>query len=282
MGPRKVSVIAQLAVVLSFFSAASMAQWQRGRGWDRGQPDRSEYPVWDIPDNFRHDVFTFVRVEYDSWSGGGFRGGRGGNRWRNDYPHSDWNFSYRLQELTSLEVDPDGKVLRLTDPAIFDYPFLYMNGVGGLRFREEEVNALRRYLRNGGFLMVDDFWGDYKWNNVSEQMARVFPGQRPRELPLSHEIFHIVYDLKKKPQVPSIRHWRSGRTYEDHGPGSADGPHFRGIIDENGRLVALLCHNNDVGDGWEREGEDREYFLQCSEKWSYPLGINIITYVMTH
>ena len=77
MGPRKVSVIAQLAVVLSFFSAASMAQWQRGRGWDRGQPDRNEIPVWDIPDDFRHDVFTFVRVEYDSWSGRGFRGGRG-------------------------------------------------------------------------------------------------------------------------------------------------------------------------------------------------------------
>ena len=272
----KVVATALLGVLL--ISTVSVAQWRRGRR----QVDRSEYPIWEVDREFKHDTFTFVRIQYDSFSARGAYGRwRGGNRWRNDYPDSDWNFSYRLQELTSLEVDPDGKVLRLEDREIFDYPFLYMNGVGSLHFSEAEVLALRRYLLNGGFLMVDDFWGDRELENIYEQFERVLPGQQPRELPLSHEIFNIVYRLEQKPQVPSIRHWKAGRSFEDHGPGSEDGPHFLGIPDDDGRLVVLLCHNNDIGDGWEREGDDPEYFLQCSEKFSYPMGINIITYAMT-
>jgi hypothetical protein len=271
-------VVALVGILL--VSTVSFAQLQRGWGRGRRQVDRSEYPMWKTDQDFTHDVFTFARIQYDSWGGRGW--GRGGNRWGNDYPDSDWNFSFRLQELTSLEVDPDGKVLQLTNPEVFDHPFLYMNGVGGLHLSDPEAMALRRYLQNGGFLMVDDFWGDRELDNVLEQFERVLPGQQPRELPMSHGIFHIVYELEEKPQVPSIRHWREGRGFEYHGPGSETGPHFLGILDEGGRLVTLLCHNNDIGDGWEREGEDSEYFLQCSEKLSFPMGINIVTYAMTH
>jgi hypothetical protein len=108
------------------------------------------------------------------------------------------------------------------------------------------------------------------------------PAWKPRELPLSHEIFHIAYDFKQKPQVPGIRHWRSGRSYEDHGPGSNSGPNFQGIFDDHDNLVVLLCHNNDIGDGWEREGEDPEYFNNFAVKWSYPIGMNIVFYALTH
>lgn len=269
-----------LLVASVLISAIGVAQWNRWRGPGRSPPDRSEFPTWEIDPQFPQDVFTFARIQYDSR--GGYGRGRGGNRWQNDYPDSDWNFSYRLQELTALKVDPNGKVLRLTDPALFDYPFLYMNGVGGLYFHQDEVVALRRYLSNGGFLMLDDFWGDYEWQVVTEQLSRVVPDWQPRELPISHDIFHCVYDLKRRPQVPSIRHWRSGRSYEDHGPGSDQGPNYQGLFDEEGRLAVLLCHNNDLGDGWEREGEDEEYFREYAVKWSYPMGMNIIFYVMTH
>ena len=87
--------------------------------------------------------------------------------------------------------------------------------------------------------MVDDFWGDRELENVAAQFAPVLPDQKPRELPLSHEIFHNVYKLEEKPQVPSIRHWRAGRSFEDHGPGSDDGPNFRGIFDDDGRLTRI-------------------------------------------
>jgi len=101
--------------VLMLLGSMAVAQWMERRS--RGQPDRGDYPIWEIDPRFRHDVFTFARIQFDS---GGYRS-RGGN-WRNDYPDCDWNFSFRLQQLTSLQVDPDGKVLRLSDPELFDYP----------------------------------------------------------------------------------------------------------------------------------------------------------------
>ena len=204
---------------------------------------------------------------------------RSGN-WATDYPASDLNFSYRLHELTSLETDPNGKVLELTDDAIFDYPWLYLIEPGRMSLSEAEVTALRRYLLNGGFLMVDDFWGEWEWQNFYEQIKRVFPDREPLELPLEHEIFHCVYDLKKKPQVPSMHFWlNTGQTNERP---DATEPHYRAIFDDKGRMMSIICHNTDLGDGWEREGESVEYFKEFAEKWSYPLGINIVTYAMTH
>jgi hypothetical protein len=218
--------------------------------------------------------------------GGYGRGWGGGWGWSTDYPDSDLNFSFRLQQLTSLKVNPVPISLRLTDDRLFDYPFLYMIEPGRLLFSEEEVKALRHYLLSGGFLMVDDFWGDWQWENFYQQIKRVFPEPEyePEELPLDHEIFQCVYRLKEKPQVPSIHLWPgpgSNVTWEDHGPGSRE-VHYRGIQDKNERLMVIICHNTDLGDGWEREGEDPNYFLEFSEKKSYPMGINIVTYAMTH
>ena len=265
-------------VLLLLIVSVSVAQWQRGGNRFRRQPLRSEYPTWEIDSEFEADHFTFVRIQYDSWRS------RGRSRWSNDYPDCDWNFSYRLQQLTALQCDPNGIVLRLNDPRLFDYPFVYMSGVGGIELRDDEVVALRRYLLNGGFLMADDFWAPEEWEHVYQQMKRVFPHREPRELTLDHPIFHLVYDLKAKPQVPSIQAWRSGYTFEYwHGdPQGDEEPHFQGFFDDTGRLMTLLCHNNDIGDGWEREGEEIEYFRRYSEKWSYPMGVNIIIYAMTH
>ncbi len=97
-----------------------------------------------------------------------------------DWPDSDLNFSFRLQQLTSLKVNPDPISLRLTDERLFDYPFIYMIEPGALEFSEDEVKTLRRYLLNGGFLMVDDFWGEYQWRNFYEQIKRRLPRPRAR------------------------------------------------------------------------------------------------------
>ncbi len=132
--------------------------------------------------------------------------------------------------------------------------------------------------------MMDDFWASEAWAHVQREMSAVFPDRKPTELALSHPVFHFIFDLKELPQVVDIRTWRQGHAYE-HWHGSAAGdfaPHFWAYHDDTGRLMTLLCHNNDLGDGWEREGEDQEYFKQFSEKYSYPMGINIILYAMTH
>ena len=237
--------------------------------------DRNGVPLWEVPPAFRSDVFTFVRVRNNS----NYRS----RSWMTDYPDSDLNFSFRLQQLTSLKVDPKGKVLELTDEALFDYPFLYMLEVGSLEFSEAEVLALRRYLSNGGFLMVDDFWGEDEWENFREQMKRVFPDRDAVDLPLEHPIFHTVYDLKQKPQIPGIDVARRMRgtnvTWERY---DAREVHYRGLFDDMGRMMAIICHNTDNGDAWEREGEEEWYFREFSEKFAYPMGINIVMYAMTH
>ncbi len=252
---------------------------------DRGYSERRGVPDWTPDKNFSRDVFTFVRIRYSSGYGGrgygrGYGRGFSGGDWATDYPDSDLNFSFRLHQLTSMEVDPDGVVLELTDPKLFDYPFIYMLEPGRLVFSDEEVQNLRRYLLNGGFLMVDDFWGEDEWENFYYEIKQVFPEREPVELPLSHPIFHAVFDLKEKPQVPSIGvAVNYGITYERD---DAKEVHFKALYDDKGRMMAIICHNTDLGDGWEREGENEWYFHEFSEKKAYPMGINIVFYAMTH
>lgn len=256
------------------------AQSWRGRGRYRrstsldGYRERQGIPNWRNAEGFEDDTFTFARVRYNTvW-------GRGG--WHVDYPDSDLNFSLRLQQLTTLKVNPTPVVVELTDDKLFDYPFLYMIEPGGIQLQHDEVQNLRRYCENGGFMMVDDFWGDDEYAVFHEQIKRVFPNRNVEELDLSHEIFHNVYDLNEKPQIPSIGWAYDGRTYERRENDSGRQVHFRAIKDDEGRIMVLICHNTDLGDGWEREGENREYFQEYSVKKAYPMGINIVTYAMTH
>jgi hypothetical protein len=256
-------------------------------GANRFYYDRKGVPNWERDAKFPEDVFTFVRIRYNSLDGE-----RG--KWRTDYPDSDLNMSFRLQQLTSLKVNPDPIVLELTNPKLFDYPFVYFcepgggfgrdgRGGGGLNFSPEEAKAFRRYLDNGGFAMFDDFWGELEWQNYYDEIKKVFPDREPEEIPLDHPIFNCVYKLKEKPQVPSINAAIQGKPYgitwerED-----ARDVHYKGIFDDKRRLMVIACHNTDLGDGWEREGENEWYFHEFSEKKAYPMGINIIFYAMTH
>ncbi len=273
----------------SMWSGSSIRQdndpyQERNRSFRRRRSRYSDprrgVPDWENDQQFKKDVFTFCRIEYTSY-------GRGWS-WDTDYPDADLNFSYRLQELTSLKVNPDGIVLRLTDPELFDYPFIYFSEPGGgndgyggpgMVFSDEEVIALRNYLYRGGFMMADDFWGEGEWNNFYREMKRVFPNREPQDLPQDHEIFHMVYDIDNMPMIPDVQAYRRGRLASRPGVTEA---HYRGIFDDKGRLMCMICHNTDLGDGWEREGEDRGYFREYSEPYAYPLGINIITYALTH
>ncbi len=238
-------------------------------------------PVWTNLRGFEKYAFTFARIRYTRGRNSGYRGGN----WLTDAPDSDLNFSYRLQQMTSVRTDPDGRFLSLIDADLVEYPWIYIVEPGRLAFSDEEVTALRKYLLNGGFLMFDDFWGDSAWRNVESQMRRVFPERGFTELSLEHPVYHCVFEIKEKGQCPNVRTGEesqfTGVTWENH-DGDTRTVHHRAIHDDKGRMMVFAAHNTDNGDGWEREGENEYYFKNFSEKIAYPLGINLVFYAMTH
>ncbi len=227
-------------------------------------------PMWENPTGFGAEVFTFARLRYDAAPRppGRRRGG-----WSTDLPDADLNLSYRLQQMTSLRVDPNCRLVRATDPDFTDYPFLFASAPGALGLTEAEVLALRKYLLNGGFMLMTDFWGDEDMAHVERVFQTVLPGLRFEELPIEHPLYRSIFNIREKAQVPNIRIGMKIAGTQIH---------HRVIFDAKGRLLVMGLHNSDDSDGWEREGEDHEYFEKYSEKIAYPLAINIIAYIMTH
>jgi hypothetical protein len=276
-----------LIVVIAFTASGDYLSTTSGNYRTAREADTSGAPTWPIDGDFKKDTFTFARIQYTpDYVTYGRGSGPAEDRFLIDFPLSDLDLSYRLHQMTSLNVDPDGRVVKIADKELFDYPFLYVVEPGRGVFKDEELPIMRKYLLNGGFMVFDDFWGDREWEAFAKEMERLFPErqypkQKVVDLPLEHAVFHSVFDLKEKPQVPGIPHFvKWGRTHERGAEGEE--VHFRGIFDDKGRLMVMICHNTDLGDGWEREGENEEYFRQFSEPKAFPMGINIIVYAMTH
>jgi hypothetical protein len=217
------------------------------------------------------------------------RGEPGGQGWWTDYPAADVNFSIRLSELTKTRVsrtssdDPNHLVVRLTDDLLFQCPFIEMEDVGTARFSDEEVRRLREYLLKGGFLWVDDFWGEAAWAQWVEEIERVLPKtEYPiRTVPMDHAVYRVFFQVPQLPQIPSINFWRrNGGATSERGSESAI-PQMYSISDSNDRIMVLMTHNTDISDAWEREGEDPRFFYQFSPN-GYAVGINVLMYTMTH
>jgi len=250
-------------------------------------PHSVDLPPWTNMPGFEKDVFVFTRVIFKSTPGGPSWLG-----WINDYPDADLNLSARLQSLTSIKTDPDCRVLKLTDPSLADYPFIFMSHPERMELRDDEANALQKYLLNGGALLADDFWGDRSWEHLEKLMKRLLPDRSWTELTMEHPLFHCVFDLRgpmSRLQVPTLQLWRRRYDPDDpesfpsafRGQGSRE-MHVRAWLDGKQRITVLALHNSDTGDGWEREGEDEVYFHQFSENRAYPLAVNAIFYLMTH
>ena len=218
-------------------------------------PSRSTgTPEWEYAPGFAGDVFTFARLRYDA-APRPLTAARGG--WTTDCPDADLNLSYRLQQMTSMKVDPNARLVRATDPDLGLYPFLFASAPGAMGLTDAEIVALRGYLQNGGFMLMTDFWGDLEWTHVDRLFQTILPGAHFEELPIEHPLYRGVFNIREKAQVPNIR---IGLKI----PGTKI--HHRVIFDAKGRIVVMGLHNSDDSDGWEREGEDHEYFKNYSEK----------------
>ena len=217
--------------------------------------------------------FYFTRAIYSG--GGGRRGwGRG---WRTDYPKADLQFISILQRVTNLGVYAQQNAIRLDDPNLRRFPFLYALEVGNMMMTEEEVAGLRSYLDAGGFLVIDDFWGTWEWQNFEMEIGRVLPERQIVDIPLDHPIFSIVYDIDEILQVPSVNNIiYNGRTWERDGYV----PQTRGILDDDGRLMVMINWNTDLGDAWE--WADNPYYPLKYSTFAFQMGVNFIVYAMTH
>ncbi len=265
--------VALAALLASVFVGGALAQ-RRGRGF-------GGYIRTPTPETF-DGAFNFCRVLF-SYSNMGDGGG-----WLVDYPRADVNLSIRLAELTKTRIslaasgEPNHVVVRLSDPELYQCPFIMMTEVGQAYFAPEDAERLRDYLKKGGFLWADDFWGNYAWDHFAGELSKVLPPEEypVRDLPLDHPLFRSQFVVKRVPQIPSINHWfRYGDTSE-RGADSAVA-HARGIADSRGRLLVLITHNTDFGDSWEREADDPTYFYQFSVE-GYAFGINVLLYAMAH
>ncbi len=217
--------------------------------------------------------FAFVRVRYNSYYDGGFYGGT----WTTDFPAADENFLRGVARLTNVRVMSTPIVLQFDDEEIFDYPFLYaleMGRNGGLSLSPAEIENLREYLLRGGFLLIDDFWGERQWDDFYRDFSQVFPDRELIELQSNHEIFHTFYDIDGAQMIPG----RGGR--QGLGQQGIDSASNHAILDDNGRVMVLINWNSDMGDGWEHT-YDQWYPTQYSNL-AYQLGINYLVYSLTH
>jgi hypothetical protein len=264
---------AALAAALLFSSAAYVSA-QFGRGFRIGV----RFAPHEMPDR----SFTVCRIMYQS-----VRREADGAGWQTDYPLGENNLLIRLSELTKTRVSKDGGqrpnhwVVRLTDDALFNCPYTVASDVGTMGLSPEEVLRLRTYLLKGGFLWVDDFWGNPAWAQWAQVMAQVMPGRPIEDVPLSDPIFHSQFAVKKIPQVPRYPFWvYSGGQTSERGEETRE-PHFRAMRDDHGRIMVVMTHNTDVADSWEREAEEPAYFQRFSVD-GYALGVNVLLYAQTH
>ena len=222
--------------------------------------------------------YTFVRTIYSSPYGG--RGSRYGyGSWSVDYPEADYHFIIGVRDWagTNLTISSEPAQIPIMDERLFNYPIIYFVEPGYMELSGEEAERLREYTLRGGFLFLDDFWGEYEWENVEEQMRRIFPEYRIKDLPRDHSLFHCYFDLNEVVQVPGIHSWLGrGVTHEKGGIV----PHYMGIENKDGRVMVFIARNCDLGDAWEWIDNPRypiKYGLAA-----YKVGINVIIYAMTH
>ncbi len=196
--------------------------------------------------------------------------------WTTDWPEAETHFLQGLSRLSVVDSSGAGRAVRLTDEVIFDYPWLYAVDVGKWTLTGNEAAILREYLLRGGFLMVDDFHGSYEWQVFYSQLRKAFPDRPVVDIPPEDALMTIMYELDTSIQIPGIRALNSGQTWEQDGYT----PHWRGIYDDQGRLMLAINFNMDLGDAWEHA--DDPGYPEPMTSLAYRWAVNYVIYAMTH
>jgi len=259
-----------LAMSLLTVLGTTYAQFQgrRGRFYDRDLPmpaDANEKTEW-----------AFARLRYPAHEMFSSYGRGGWGSWTTDGPKAERQFVQGVRRLTRLHTRSVETVVDLDSDEVYNWPWIYGVEVGHWQLNDAQVVKLREYLNRGGFLMVDDFHGTREWAIFIESMNKVFPGRAIVEMQNSDPIFHVIYDLDQRVQVPGISPLMRGVTYEQDGYEAR----WRAIYDDRGRVVVAICLNMDLGDAWE--WADSPDYPEQYTSLAYRIGVNYIIYAMTH
>jgi hypothetical protein len=252
-----------IATVLGLSGATARGQFGGIDGWHR------EPAVHNVAYDGR---FTFARLRYTTGPGGYYY--QGLPAWAHGYPEAERNLMHILNAVSILGSHVDASnVFALDDPELCKYPVAYMTEAGYWTLTDKEAEAFRAYLLKGGFVIFDDFRGDFRggggWEQFEANMRRVIPGIRFADLDPSHPIFHAFFELDSLDIVPQ---------YYDVGR-----PVFRGAFEDNDpgkRLIAMVNFNTDVSNFWEFAATGLTPIDQSNE--AYKLGVNYVMYGLTH
>jgi hypothetical protein len=201
--------------------------------------------------------FVFARWEYSSGSDG----------WSHDYPRAEEHINQIMKEATGIYVDRlSYRIVPISSPEIFKYPFGYISEPGMMRLTDEEIKNFREFVDRGGFVMLDDFDGPRQFQVMKQNIERVFPDREMFQLGDNHGLLHTYYDIDS--------------LYVESPYNVGAKAIFYGINNEKGDLSVVICFNNDVGDFWEFI--DQPYYAVRPSAEALKLGINFILYAMTH
>ena len=243
--------------------------------------------------NQAQSEFTFSRLIFsDNQTAIDDLGDRiGYPHWQADCSESEPHFIAAMKRLTRVQTNQQSQSISLLDERLFDFPLLYLVEAGFAAFSNPETQNLREYLLRGGFLLVDDFHGSYQWEQFVDWMGEVFPDREIVDIPPDHEIFNVHFAIDDFIQIPGLRALclNPGETWElpiakssavVESNASRQQPHWRGVVDDAGRIMAIVNWNMDLGDAWEHA--DMEEYSALYTATAYRLGVNYVIYGMTH
>ena len=274
-------MLSRPSVLIFAFAAVLLAGAMFGQrpyreypGWE--YDDFPKPPDWQVPAEwvFARLMYPSVRFSpdrpYTNWL-------YGAANWTIDYPRSDRHLAAAVRRLTRVQTRSIEQPVNLDDgDDVYNWPWLYGVEVGHWDLTDAQAAKFRDYLLRGGFFMCDDFHGTWEWGVFVASMRRVFPDRPIVDIDDKDAIFHTIFDLDDRYQVPGLQFVYSGRQYEKDGYEAR----WRGIYDNKGRLMVAICHNVDLGDSWEHA--DNPLYPEKYSALGIRIGVNYIVYSMTH
>jgi Domain of unknown function (DUF4159) len=241
-----------------------------------------EYDGMPLPTDWQEKTeWAFARLMFPPGPNDGYAGRFDGDwreglsLWTQDYPRADRHFSAALRRLTRIHVRSVEQPVNLDDGnEVYNWPWVYAVQVGEWGLTDAQAKKLRDYLLRGGFFLADDFHGTLEWSVFQASMKKVFPDRPIVDIEDNDAIFHTVYDLDNRYQIPGAEHLAAGHKFDGYQA------HWRGIYDDKGRIMVAVTFNSDVGDSWEWADDPR--YPERFSALGVRVGVNYVVYAMTH